>query len=145
MLKRAKGGVTGMPPKAYRWVKESTCSFCTHLNLSSHLQIISYFENLASSLIHVIFHLLISVFSVEEISQTHSEEGLFSSATKSEDPEVASSTLGIFHEIAELYRAVAEDTVLGEEKTERRKRGLDVEDVAAAMGEGLKSKRAKEE
>jgi 3-hydroxyisobutyrate dehydrogenase-like beta-hydroxyacid dehydrogenase len=23
MVKRAKGGVTGMPPKAYRWVKES--------------------------------------------------------------------------------------------------------------------------
>jgi len=25
-LKSARGGVTGMPPKAYRWVKESKCS-----------------------------------------------------------------------------------------------------------------------
>jgi hypothetical protein len=34
---------------------------------------------------------------------------------------------------------------LGEEKTERRKRGLSVEDVAEAMGEGLKGKRRKVE
>lgn len=82
---------------------------------------------------------------MEEISQTHSEEGFFSSASKYDDSEAEASTGGIFHEVAELYRAVAEDTVLGEEKTERRKRGLDLEDVASAMGEGLKAKRAKKE
>ncbi|CAG8974137.1 hypothetical protein HYALB_00002774 [Hymenoscyphus albidus] len=82
------------------------------------------------------------VREMEEISQTHSEEGNFSSSTESRD-----TSHGIFHEIAELYRTVAEDTVLGEEKTDKRKRGLDVEDVAAAMGEGLKekAKRARKE
>ncbi|KAG9237588.1 6-phosphogluconate dehydrogenase [Amylocarpus encephaloides] len=96
MLKAARG-VTGMPPKAYRWVRE-----------------------------------------MEEISQTHDEEGGFPPAPPSSSPS------GIFMEIAQVYRSVAEDTVLGEEKTERRKRGRTLEDVAEAMGEGLK-KRAKKE
>jgi hypothetical protein len=33
--------------------------------------------------------------------------------------------------------------VLGEEKTERRKRGRTVEDVADAVGEGLRQKKRK--
>ncbi|RDL36773.1 6-phosphogluconate dehydrogenase C-terminal [Venustampulla echinocandica] len=98
MMKSA-GGVTGMPPKAYRWVRE-----------------------------------------MEEISQTHAEEGGFPSSS-SKTP----STGGIFTEIASLYKVVAEDTILGEEKTERRKRGRTIEDVAAAMGEGLAAKRKKKE
>jgi hypothetical protein len=35
--------------------------------------------------------------------------------------------------------------LLGEEKTERRKRGLTVEDVAEAMSEGLQAKKRKTE
>ena len=50
---------------------------------------------------------------------------------------------GIFDGVAEVYRSVAEDTVLGEEKTEKRKRGKTIEDVAEAMGEGLQQKRRK--
>ena len=92
-LKSAKGGLTSMPPKAYRWVKE-----------------------------------------MEEIAMCHSDEGGFEGDGK-----------GIFDGVAEVYRSVADDTVLGEEKTERRKRGLTVEDVAECMGEGLRNKRKKVE
>ncbi|TVY62298.1 putative 28.5 kDa protein in 7S RNA 5'region [Lachnellula suecica] len=91
MVKKARGGVTGMPPKAYRWVKE-----------------------------------------MEEISETHAKDGGFESVGA-----------GLFGEIAQVYKSVADDSVLGEEKTERRKRGLTIEDVAAAMGEGNAAKRKK--
>lgn len=47
----------------------------------------------------------------------------------------------IFKGVAELYRFVAEDTVLGEERTESRKRGTTAEDVATAVGEGVEKKR----
>jgi Domain of unknown function (DUF1932) len=90
-LKSARGGLTAMPPKAYRWVKE-----------------------------------------MEEIAMCHSDEGGFEGDGK-----------GIFDGVAEVYRSVADETVLGEEKTERRKRGLTVEDVAECMGEGLMKKRKK--
>ncbi|KAH6671247.1 6-phosphogluconate dehydrogenase [Halenospora varia] len=89
-LLKFTGGMTAIPPKAYRWVHE-----------------------------------------MEEIAQTHEEFGNF--------PKEAS----IFHPISKLYKAMAEDTVLGEEKTERRKRGLTIEDVAEAMGDGLKAKKRK--
>ncbi|KAK6587390.1 hypothetical protein PZA11_000680 [Diplocarpon coronariae] len=52
---------------------------------------------------------------------------------------------GVFDAIAEIYRVVADDTVLGEEKTERRKRGRTVEDIALAVGEGLTTKKKKVE
>jgi hypothetical protein len=85
-------GVTHVPPKAYRWVRE-----------------------------------------MEEISVTHAEDGGFEGGGK-----------GIFDAVAEVYRTVADDTVLGEEKTERRKRGLTVEDVAVCVSEGLAKKQKKE-
>ena len=68
------------------------------------------------------------VREMEEIAETHVESGF-------------SGNPGIYGEIAKVYKAVAEDTILGEETTERRKRGLTVEDVAEAMGEGLGKKR----
>jgi hypothetical protein len=73
------------------------------------------------------------VREMEEIAETHADEGGFN------------GNIGIYGEIAKVYKSVAEDTVLGEEKTERRKRGLTVEDVAEAMGEGLKQKKRKTE
>ncbi|KUJ22872.1 6-phosphogluconate dehydrogenase C-terminal domain-like protein [Mollisia scopiformis] len=101
---KSSGSMAGMPPKAYRWVKE-----------------------------------------MEEIAVTHAEDGgfeggagLLGSQGKGEGKGV-----GIFDAVAEVYRAVAEDTILGEEKTERRKRGRTREDVAAAMGEGLREKKKK--
>ena len=96
MLKSGTWGVTAMPPKAYRWVRE-----------------------------------------MEEIAITHADEGGFEGGERDGD--------GVFGQIAGVYRSVAEETVLGEEKTERRKRGLTVEDVAGAMGEGLLAKRKKME
>lgn len=69
------------------------------------------------------------VREMEEISKTHEEEGGF-------EPYLFQGAAGVF-------RAVAEDTVLGEEKVGQRKRGRTAEDVAAAMAEGLEKKRKK--
>ncbi|KAI1211053.1 6-phosphogluconate dehydrogenase C-terminal domain-like protein [Annulohypoxylon truncatum] len=69
------------------------------------------------------------VGEMEEIARTLSEEGGF-------DPD---SFIGA----AKVYRTVADDTVLGEEKIGKRKRGTTVEDVALAMAEGLQTKRKK--
>ncbi|KAI2619948.1 6-phosphogluconate dehydrogenase C-terminal domain-like protein [Hypoxylon sp. NC1633] len=69
------------------------------------------------------------VGEMEEIAATLSEEGGF-------PPD---SFLGA----ASVYRTVADDTVLGQEKIGKRKRGTTVEDVAAAMVEGMQTKRKK--
>ncbi|KAI1755288.1 6-phosphogluconate dehydrogenase [Xylaria castorea] len=69
------------------------------------------------------------VKEMEEIAVTFDEEGGF-------PPD-------LFRGVAGVYRAVAEDTVLGEEKVGKRKRGTDVDDMAAAMAEGLENKRKK--
>ncbi|KAI1657883.1 6-phosphogluconate dehydrogenase C-terminal domain-like protein [Daldinia decipiens] len=69
------------------------------------------------------------VTEMEEIAHTLSEEGGFA----------PDSFLGA----AKVYRTVADDTVLGQEKIGKRKRGTTVEDVAAAVAEGLQTKRKK--
>ncbi|ESZ95832.1 hypothetical protein SBOR_3774 [Sclerotinia borealis F-4128] len=101
LWKSVGGGITGMPPKAYRWARE-----------------------------------------MEEIGMCHGETGFAGGETKEGEEEEGK---GIFGEIADIYRTVANETVLGEEKTEKRKRGTTVEDVAQCMSEGLASKRAKQE
>lgn len=73
------------------------------------------------------------VREMQEIAATHAEEGGF-------DDGVGKS---LFMGVAEVYKAIAEDTVLGDEKTERRVRGKTAEDVAAAVGEGLQTKNRK--
>ncbi len=47
----------------------------------------------------------------------------------------------MFRGAAEVYRAVAEDTVLGQERVGSRRRGLDPEDVARAVAEGLRGRK----
>ncbi|EON97900.1 putative 6-phosphogluconate dehydrogenase protein [Phaeoacremonium minimum UCRPA7] len=69
------------------------------------------------------------VREMEEISKTHVEEGGFEPF--------------IFQGAAGVYKSVAEDTVLGQEKIGQRKRGRTAEDIAAAMAEGLEQKRKK--
>ncbi|EHK15397.1 uncharacterized protein TRIVIDRAFT_38357 [Trichoderma virens Gv29-8] len=90
MLTRGEKGVPGMPPKAYRWVRE-----------------------------------------MEEISKTFHEEGGWDRT--------------VFEGIAGVYKAVAEDGVLGQEKIGKRKRGTSLEDVASLMAEGLELKKKKTE
>ncbi|KAI9166957.1 hypothetical protein HJFPF1_03072 [Paramyrothecium foliicola] len=80
--------VAGMPPKAYRWVRE-----------------------------------------MEEIAATMSEEGGWEA--------------DIFRGAAGVYKAVADNEVLGQEKIGKRVRGTTVEDVAEVMADGLASKRKK--
>ncbi|KAI0431012.1 6-phosphogluconate dehydrogenase [Xylaria sp. FL1042] len=69
------------------------------------------------------------VREMEEIALTFDEEGGFPQDT--------------FRGVADVYRAVAEDTELGKEKVGKRKRGTDVHDMAAAMAEGLENKKKK--
>lgn len=83
-------GITTMPPKAYRWVRE-----------------------------------------MQEISATFHEDGGFD-----EDED-------IFGGIAGVYDLVANGTDLGLEKTEDRKRGMDREDVAKLMSEGIEKRKMK--
>jgi len=71
------------------------------------------------------------VREMEEIADTHAEEGGFER--------------DVFRGVAAIYKSVAEETVLGLEKTERRKRGRTAEDVALAIGEGLQAKKKKSE
>lgn len=67
---------------------------------------------------------------MEEISATHEEDGIFA-------PEY------IFKGAAEVFRLVAEDTVLGQEKVGKRERGTDANSVADAILEGVREKRRK--
>lgn len=69
------------------------------------------------------------VREMEEIAETHAEEGGFQGDGK-----------GVFEGIANIYSRVADESVLGEEKADRRKRGLTVDDVAAALVEGKRRK-----
>lgn len=39
---------------------------------------------------------------------------------------------------------MADETILGEEKTESRKRGRTIEDVATTVSEGLKAKKSRQ-
>ncbi|KAL1893798.1 hypothetical protein Sste5346_006301 [Sporothrix stenoceras] len=89
-VKQTEGALTGMAPKAYRWVRE-----------------------------------------MEEISDTFSQEAGFA-------PDLFRGAAGVF-------KAVAEDTVLGQEKVGQRKRGRTAEDVASAMAEGLEAKQQKKQ
>ena len=72
------------------------------------------------------------VREMEEISRTFSEEGGFDTGRHN-----------VFGAVAEIYKSVAEETVLGQEKVGKRKRGQDAEDVAKAMAEGLEKKKKK--
>lgn len=89
-LTMAERRVPGMPPKAYRWVRE-----------------------------------------MEEIAQTMSEDGGWEPT--------------LFNGAAGIYKAVADDAVLGKEIVGKRKRGTTVDDVAALMAEGLEKKKKKNE
>ncbi|KAI9745452.1 MAG: hypothetical protein M1818_000986 [Claussenomyces sp. TS43310] len=98
-LERVEKGMTSMPPKAYRWVRE-----------------------------------------MQEIGECHAAEGGFAGA---EEERSSGGNMNIFAAVANVYKAVAEDTVLGEERTGKRKRGGTVEDVASAMSEGLQRRMKK--
>lgn len=89
-LQNVERGLPGVPPKAYRWVRE-----------------------------------------MEEIAATFSEEGGFEK--------------DLFTGISQVYKTMADDTVLGLEKTDHRNRGTTVDDIALAMSEGLQSKKKKSE
>jgi 3-hydroxyisobutyrate dehydrogenase-like beta-hydroxyacid dehydrogenase len=67
------------------------------------------------------------VAEMHEIGATFREEGGWADAVGEGDPS------GIYDAIAEVYRHVAEDTVLGQESVDTRVRGTTVEDVVGAI------------
>jgi 3-hydroxyisobutyrate dehydrogenase-like beta-hydroxyacid dehydrogenase len=67
------------------------------------------------------------VREMEEIALTFNEE--------------AGWDKGMFGGAASIYKVIAEDDVLGQEKVGKRKRGTTLDDVAAAAAEGLQKKR----
>jgi len=90
LAQRAEAGMTGMPPKAYRWVDE-----------------------------------------MREIGKTFKSSGGMKFGGE------------LFEQVAEVYRFVSEDTVLGQERVGKRKRGTTVEDVAECVEEGVQRKMQK--
>lgn len=90
LSQRAEAGMTGMPPKAYRWVDE-----------------------------------------MREIGKTFKSSGGLKMGGE------------LFEQVAEVYRFVSEDTVLGQERVGKRKRGTTVEDVAECVEEGVQKKMQK--
>lgn len=71
------------------------------------------------------------VDEMKEIAKTFHDEGGFEKE--------------LFEGVSEVYRVVAEDTELGKEKTEERKLGKTVEDVARVMDEGMERRKLKVE
>ncbi|KAK6199033.1 hypothetical protein LQW54_010160 [Pestalotiopsis sp. IQ-011] len=69
------------------------------------------------------------VREMEEIALTFEEDGGFSQDS--------------FRGAAKVYKAVAEDSPLGQEKVGKRKRGTTVDDVAAALIEGMDKRKKK--
>ncbi|KAF2673702.1 6-phosphogluconate dehydrogenase C-terminal domain-like protein [Microthyrium microscopicum] len=73
------------------------------------------------------------VAEMHEIAKTHRETGGWADAGEKEG-----GASGIFDGAAEVYRYVAEDTVLGKEHSLKRTRGTTAEDVVAAINESRK-------
>lgn len=69
------------------------------------------------------------VREMEEIALTFEEDGGFSQDS--------------FRGAAKVYKAVAEDSELGKERIGKRKRGTTVEDMAAALADGIDKRRKK--
>ncbi|KAI1625827.1 hypothetical protein EDD37DRAFT_648284 [Exophiala viscosa] len=84
------------------------------------------------------------VDEMREINQTFVDEGGFDPSVLLTDTEHAERHAnGVFEGVADIYKLIADDTVLGEEKTEYRKRGRDVEDVVQCVSEGIAAKKRK--
>ncbi|KAK4948664.1 hypothetical protein LTR10_012668 [Elasticomyces elasticus] len=82
------------------------------------------------------------VDEMREINQTFVDEGGFDPSVLLTDTERAERHAnGVFEGIADIYKLIADDTVLGEEKTESRKRGKEVEDVVQCVSEGIAAKK----
>ncbi|KFY69253.1 hypothetical protein V496_00387 [Pseudogymnoascus sp. VKM F-4515 (FW-2607)] len=71
------------------------------------------------------------VHEMMEIADTMAENGGFGK--------------GLFQEVAEVYRIVADDSELGKEQPDARVRGKTVSDVTKVLAEGMKAKKLKSE
>ncbi|OQO12757.1 hypothetical protein B0A48_02221 [Cryoendolithus antarcticus] len=73
------------------------------------------------------------ILEMVEIAKTFEEDGGFSREEN------------LFHPMTEIYRLVTDDTELGKEQTDDRKRGKTPGDVALLMSEGLQRRKLKKE
>ncbi|EXJ91314.1 hypothetical protein A1O1_04425 [Capronia coronata CBS 617.96] len=92
------------------------------------------------------------VDEMRQINETFSLEGVFSPDVLGDDggnhhhhDGASQSASQVFEGVAEIYKLIADDTVLGEERTEKRKRGTNVEDVVECVREGIARKKKKGE
>lgn len=129
-LELARGGLVTMAPKAYRWVDEMRQINETFVDeggfdasiLSRHVN-----DGLPTG------------------SHNHGNSGTPDSNNNNHPNRHNMHSPGpfVFEGIADLYDLIASDTVLGEERVEKRKRGTDPEDVAECVREGIQRKRKK--
>ncbi|MCJ1287771.1 hypothetical protein MMC26_007123 [Xylographa opegraphella] len=80
------------------------------------------------------------VAEMEEIARTMEEFGGFACrrSEETEENEIGKGKGGdLFRGVSDVYRFVADETVLGQEKTESRQRGMTAEDVAALCAEAM--------
>ncbi|KAB5563435.1 6-phosphogluconate dehydrogenase [Coniochaeta sp. 2T2.1] len=134
MKGRIERGVTGMPPKAYRWVREMEEIAATHRDDGG-------FENWKGR----------ERGGEGEPGQIDGEdegegegdwerEGKRNRAVQGKGKgKSKGGGADMFTGAAGTFELVAHGTVLGEEKVGRRKRGRTVEDVARAVAEGLEA------
>lgn len=83
---------------------------------------------------------------MRQIGETFALEGgfskeLLSGSQRSNSDGGGRGEMPVYDAFAEIYRLVSEDTILGEEKVDKRKRGRDPEDVAACVLHGIRKRR----
>lgn len=74
------------------------------------------------------------VDEMRQIGETFSDQGHFESGHQGQ---------AMFEGVSEIYKFMADETVLGKEVIGKRKRGTTVEDVAEGMREGIEAKRVR--
>lgn len=74
------------------------------------------------------------VDEMRQIGETFTEEGGFNHGVGGGQ---------IYEGIADIYKFIADDTILGEERVEKRKRGTTAEDVAECIKDGIAKKKGK--
>ena len=85
------------------------------------------------------------VEEMREIAQTFDAAGFGGSSDGKHGHVMGNGGSEVFKAMADVWGLVADDTELGKEKTEKRKRGTTVEDVTKAMEDGMQGKRKKRE
>ncbi|KAH0841681.1 hypothetical protein AYO21_01087 [Fonsecaea monophora] len=132
LLAFAQGGLVSMPPKAYRWVEEMRQineTFAEEGGFTNAVLAPSPSSHNGSD------H--------DNHARHQSPNGTLIGGTGNGNGHGQRGTAGVFEGIADVYNLIANDTVLGDERVERRKRGTNPEDVAECVRDGIAKKKRK--